>query len=87
MNAKGNIRRGRESKTDIVELSVAETVSKNRIRSAKLSLVDKQILKKLLASQGDVSPRALEQELGFLAAPSKEDGDTSKIRIWSARTR
>jgi DNA-binding Lrp family transcriptional regulator len=65
MNAKGNIRRGRESKTDIVELSVAETVSKNRIRSAKLSLVDKQILKKLLASQGDVSPRALEQELGI----------------------
>ena len=65
MNAKGNIRRGRGSKTDMAELSVAETVSKTRIMSTKLSLVDKEILKTLLASEGDASPHALEHKLGI----------------------
>ena len=65
MNAKGNIRRGREPKTDMAELSVAETVSKNHIMSTKLSSVDKEILKTLLASEGDASPHALEHKLGI----------------------
>ena len=65
MNAKGNIRRGREPKTDMAELSVAETVSKNHIMSTKLSLVDKGILKILLASEGEASPHALEHKLGI----------------------
>jgi len=65
MNAKGNTRRGLEPKTDRAELSVAETVSKNHTMSTKLSLVDKQILKTLLASEGDASSRALENKLGI----------------------
>ena len=49
----------------MAELSVAETVSKTRIMSTKLSLVDKEILKTLLASEGDASPHALEHKLGI----------------------
>jgi len=47
----------------MAELSVAEKVSKNHITSAKLSSVDKEILKILLASEGEASPHALEHKL------------------------
>jgi DNA-binding Lrp family transcriptional regulator len=65
MNSKGNTRRGREPKTDMAELGVAEAVSKNSMMSTKLSLVDKEILKTLLAPEGDVSFHALEHKLGI----------------------
>ena len=49
----------------MAELSVAEKVSKSRTMSTKLSSADKEILKTLLAPEGDASPHALEQKLGI----------------------
>lgn len=49
----------------MAEAVVAATLGKNHVLGTKLSLIDKQILKILLAPEGDISSRMLEVKLGI----------------------